>query len=547
MPDTQDIPPLTLRRRFGNAWLRLQREWRIANLNRQVGKHAPQNPDQRPVAMFNASTRLAGFSQNAAFALLTAWDLQLAGVPVAHFACQAGMSHCVLGTNPNKPMAAPPCKACIAQSKKLLASAPVHWFEYQKNADLAAALKDLNIDQLAAFQCAIPESQDAIPLGALTLPGLRWALRKHHIADDQPTRYLYREYIQSAYRVAVAFEAFLDDVDPALLVVFNGIMFPEAVARWMAKQRGLRVITHEVGFQPFSVFLTDQQATAYPIEIPENFDLTPAQSARLEQHLSQRLKGEFTMAGIRFWPEISGLDETFLARAAQFKQVVPVFTNVVFDTSQVHANTIFPQMFAWLDQTLEVIRAHPETFFVIRAHPDEKRVSKVSRESVSDWALRNRVAELPNVLFVDSHESLSSYDLIQRSKFIMVYNSSIGLEGTLLGIPVLCGGRARYTQYATVFLPKTAEAYRQTAEQFLQAKEIEVSPEFKANARRFLYYQFFRVSLSFERFLEAHPTPGYVQLKHFSWQDLLFENSTVAQILVNGIMQGDAFLLPEGE
>jgi len=547
MTDIPNIPLSITRRRVENAWLRLQRELRINNLNQQVAKHAPKNTGQRPVVMFNASTRLGGFSQNAAFALLTAWKLQLAGVPVVHFACQAGMSHCVLGTNPDDLTAAPPCQACIAQSKKIWTSAPVHWFKFQSDDDLAAALEGLNIAQLIAFQFTIPESQLNIPLGSLTLPGLRWALRRHHIADDQPTRYLYRQYIQSAYRVAVTFDALLDQVNPALVVVFNGIMFPEATARWMAKQRQLRVITHEVGFQPFSAFFTDQQATAYPIHIPENFDLSPDQGARLDAHLSQRLKGEFTMAGIRFWPEIAGLDEAFLTRAAQFKQVVPVFTNVVFDTSQVHANTLFAQMFAWLDLTLDLIRSHPETFFVIRAHPDEKRVSKVSRESVSDWVSRNQVAELPNVLFVDSHEPLSSYDLIQRSKFIMVYNSSIGLEGTLLGIPVLCGGRARYTQVATVFTPPSAEDYYQTAEDFLSADSIDVPPEFQANARKFLYYQFFRVSLSFDQFLEAHPTPGYVQLKRFSWGDLQVKNSTVAQVLVNGILGADSFLLPEGE
>lgn len=547
MIDIPNIPLSITRRRVENAWLRIQRELRINNLNQQVAKHAPKNTGQRPVVMFNASTRLGGFSQNAAFALLTAWKLQLAGVPVVHFACQAGMSHCVLGTNPDDPTAAPPCQACIAQSKKIWTSAPVHWFKYQGDDNLAAALEGLNIAQLIAFQFTIPESQLNIPLGSLILPGLRWALRRHHIADDEPTRYLYREFIQSAYRVAVTFDALLDQVNPALVVVFNGIMFPEATARWMAKQRELRVITHEVGFQPFSAFFTDQQATAYPIHIPENFDLSPDQGARLDEHLSQRLKGEFTMAGIRFWPEIAGLDDAFLTRAAQFKQVVPVFTNVVFDTSQVHANTIFTQMFAWLDLTLDLIRSHPETFFVIRAHPDEKRVSKVSRESVSDWVLRNQVAELPNVLFVDSHEPLSSYDLIQRSKFIMVYNSSIGLEGTLLGIPVLCGGRARYTQYATVFTPQTAEDYYQIAEDFLSADSIDVPPEFQANARRFLYYQFFKISLSFEQFLEAHPTPGYVQLKRFMWSDLLAEHSTVAQVLVNGILGTDSFLLPEGE
>ncbi|MEN8172261.1 MAG: hypothetical protein ABFS03_05215 [Chloroflexota bacterium] len=538
---------MSIRRRIENAWLRIQREWRIYNLNRQVIKHSPNNVGQRPVAMFNASTRLSDFSQNAAFALLSSWSLQLAGVPVVHFACQAGMSRCVLGTNRKDSSEPPPCKSCIALSKKLLVSAPVHWFEYQRNDNLAKALEGLNISQLAAFEYALPDSDDKIPLGQLTLSGLRWALRLHHLKDDSPTRFLFREYIQSAYRVAVEFQHFLDQVDPALVIVFNGIMFPEATARWIAKQRGLRVITHEVGFQPFSAFFTDQQATAYPIQIPENFELSPEQNAQLDAHLSRRLKGEFTMAGIRFWPEINGLDESFLARAADFSQIVPVFTNVVFDTSQVHANTLFPHMFAWLDQTLDLIRLHPETLFVIRAHPDEKRVSKVSQESVSNWVLRNKVTELPNVIFVDAHEPLSSYDLIQRSKFVMVYNSSIGLEGTLLDTPVLCGGRARYTQYDTVFIPDSAENYYQTAEHFLRADEIELHPDHKINARKFLYYQFFRVSLSFDEFLEAHPSPGFVQLKSVSWQDFLQKNSTVTQVLVNGILGDDSFMLPDGE
>ena len=94
------------------------------------------------------------------------------------------------------------------------------------------------------------------------------------------------------------------------------------------------------------------------------------------------------MAGVRFWPEMRGLDEDFLARLAQFKQVVPVFTNVIFDTSQPHSNVVFPHMFAWLDLILELVRAHPETLFVMRAHPDESRPGKASRESVANWVQR---------------------------------------------------------------------------------------------------------------------------------------------------------------
>ena len=70
----------------------------------------------KPVVFFNASTRLDGFSQNAAFGVLTAWGLQLAGAPVLHFACHAGMARCVLGTNPDDFTQSPPCRVCISQT-----------------------------------------------------------------------------------------------------------------------------------------------------------------------------------------------------------------------------------------------------------------------------------------------------------------------------------------------------------------------------------------------------------------------------------------------
>ena len=159
-----------------------------------------------------------------------------------------------------------------------------------------------------------------------------------------------------------------------------------------------------------------------------------------------------------------------LQRMAGFQQVVPVFTNVIFDTSQPHSNVVFPHMFAWLDLVLELASAHPETLFVLRAHPDENRPGTASQESVHQWVERTQAEGLPNLIFIDSHQPLSSYELIQRSKFVMIYNSTIGLEASLLGAAVLCAGRARFTQLPTVFFPPSQEIFRLQAEQFLNAQ-----------------------------------------------------------------------------
>jgi hypothetical protein len=404
----------------------------------------------------------------------------------------------------------------------------VAWFGYERDEELASRLSQLSVPELSAFHF-----QD-IPLGTLCLPGLRWILRIHHLPDDENTRFLLREYILSAWNVAQKFSDFLDQTQPRAVVVFNGQFYPEATARWVAQKRGIRVITHEVGLQPASAFFTDGEATA---------DLNEEQNARLDAYLAKRFQGDFTMAGIKFWADMKGLDEAFLQKAAGFKQIVPVFTNVIFDTSQPHANTVFEDMFEWLDLVLEVIRAHRETLFVIRAHPDELRVRKSSRETVQGWVDRHEVRKEPNVVFVSPTETLSSYELIQKSKFVMIYNSTIGLEASIMGAAVLCAGRARFTQYPTVFFPQSVEAYRAQLENFLNAERIAIPAEFTRNARRFLYYQLFRTSLPFGDFLEPSVRTTQTRLKSFPLEALL--ESDAIQAILDGILNDGDFLLKE--
>lgn len=518
--------------------LRRANDRRVLELAKQVQAHAKPNPGQKPVVFFNASTRLGGISQNAAFAMLAAMGLQLAGVPVRYFGCRAGLERCLLGVVASGPENPPPCKTCIAQAEVLFAHAPTRWFEFRPDFALKAALEGKPVGELETFEYR------GLPLGPLTLPSLRWALRRHHLRDDAGTRALFGSFIQSAYRLIQEFEAFLDETDPQGVVVFNGVMYPEAAARWAAQRRGVRVITHEVAHQPLTAFFTEGQVTAYPVRIPDDFELSPAQNARLDAYLQERFQGNFTMAGLKFWPEMKGLDDALLEKIASHCHLVPIFTNVIFDTSQIHANAIFEHMFAWLDQILEIIRAHPETLFVVRAHPDELRPGKASRETVGDWLRARRAQRLPNVVYVPPDEYLSSYALIQQAKFVMAYNSTIGLEAVLMGKPVLNGGKARYTQYPTVYLPETPAEHRRMAEDFLEAANVELPAEFVRNARRFQYYQLWRTPLPFGAFLEPHPTQGYVLLKDFPVEAL--EQSETMRVIREGILEGKEFLMPEG-
>ncbi|MGZ9222994.1 MAG: capsular polysaccharide export protein, LipB/KpsS family, partial [Anaerolineales bacterium] len=512
--------------RIKRGFVRRLNNLKIARVAKQVARQSPP-PSGAPIVFFKASTGIDDLSWNSGFHLLASWALRLKGIPVIYFACHSGMSHCVLGTNRDHVRQAPPCKSCIYQSRTLYrgiqgdtyTGTHVSWFTLERDEELERALEDLSVEELSKFEYVVAspkgEAISPLPLGPLCLPGLRWILRIHHLNDDASTRYLLREYVLSAWNVAQKFSKLLDETNPRAVVVFNGQFYPEATARYIAQKRGIRVITHEVGLQPASAFFTDGQATAYPIHIPDEFELNGEQNAKLDAYLARRFQGDFTMAGIKFWTDMKGLDDSFLQKAAGLKQIVPIFTNVIFDTSQPHANTVFEDMFDWLDLVLEVIRAHPKTLFVIRAHPDELRVRKASRETVAAWVEASGADKEPNVVFVAPNETLSSYELIQQSKFVMVYNSTIGLEASIMGAAVLCAGKARFTQYPTVFFPQTVDEIRRKMKEFLEFEKIDVPPEFKRNARRFLYYQLFRTSLPFGEFLEPSVRTTQTRLKTF--------------------------------
>lgn len=522
---------------LGRGFRKLRLFSRTSIKNRQVACHAQIVPDKAPVVFFNASARLEALNLNAAFQLLSSWGVQLAGRRVVYFGCRSGMSQCVLGAGIGNPQDAPPCQGCITHTRLFSGSAETFWFDYNEDPQLKELLAD----------CSINELKDMVyqgrPLGELVLPSLRWILRRYHLTDDPLTRYLFTAYLLSAHNIAEEANRMLAKVAPEVIVVFNGLQYPEAVVSWIARRSGIRVITHEVNLRPFSAFFTAGEATIYPMNIPEDFQLSPAQDRILDDYLTRRFQGDFKMAGIKFWSGMDQLSDEFLEQISEFRGIIPVFTNVIFDTSQAHANTIFADMFEWLDLVYDTALENPELVFVFRAHPDEMRAGKQSRESVMAWAERKGISDHRNLILIRPEETLSSYELIQRSKFSMVYNSSIGLEASLLGAAVLCAGKARYTQYPTVFYPASREEYQNLLERFLEEDEIEIPEEFQANARRFLYYQLYRRSIPFDEFLVEHPSPGYVQLRNFDWKQLLPGGSRSIDCVVRGILDGEEFIL----
>ena len=75
---------------------------KVASAARKVARKEPK-PNGAPVVFFKASTGIDDLSWNSGFHLLVSWAFRLQGIPVAYFACNSGLSKCVLGTNRDTP------------------------------------------------------------------------------------------------------------------------------------------------------------------------------------------------------------------------------------------------------------------------------------------------------------------------------------------------------------------------------------------------------------------------------------------------------------
>jgi len=118
------------------------------------------------------------------------------------------------------------------------------------------------------------------------------------------------------------------------------------------------------------------------------------------------------------------------------------------------------------------------------------------------------------------------------------------LEASIMGAAVLCAGKARFTQYPTVFFPQTVDEVRRKMKEFLDTETIEIPTEFKRNARRFLYYQLFRTSLPFRDFLEPSVRTTQTRLKSFGLGELV--RADAVKVIMEGVLEGGDFLLGDG-
>jgi len=138
-----------------------------------------------------------------------------------------------------------------------------------------------------------------------------------------------------------------------------------------------------------------------------------------------------------------------------------MFPNVVWDGDTPERNLLFDNVVDYCEFTINTIRNTNHHLYV-RFHPSE--VTRLNGTIKLQDIIRQRIPDvdhLPNVTLIDSDAALDTYAFARTHVNIgLIYDGTLCLELTHMGIPVIACTNGNYTPDKIVFKPNSLERYR---------------------------------------------------------------------------------------
>lgn len=165
----------------------------------------------------------------------------------------------------------------------------------------------------------------------------------------------------------------------------------------------------------------------------------------------------------------------------EYSADVVVFTNLEHEISANGKHCVFKDDKDWICSTVDYILSHTSHSITVREHPMWRLFPETGlKRCLEKWENNARFS------FVSCNDKVSSYELIENSKVVIVSASTIGLEAVMMGKPVVMETAAYYSDEEFVDKCDTKEKYFEKIEFYLNNR-VEKSKENIDMASLFYY------------------------------------------------------------
>ena len=482
-------------------------------------------------------------------------SLALRGAKVHHLLCDAALPACLqaMWTNLKGPedlverrLAERLCKHCQKTGTMVFDQLPIahHTLgtlcsaeDKQRARDLAETMPAEAIAGYRLDGMAIGEHAKA---GALRFFA-RGTLENEPMGED-----VLRRYFEAALIAAFAMRALLVREKIDVAAFHHGIYIPQGIVGEACRTSGVRVANWVAAYRK-NCFIFSHHDTYHhtlmdePTEAWEHLPFDENQERMILDYLKSRWSGTRDWIWFHEKPDEDVeklIDAQGIDRA---KPIVGCLTNVFWDAQLHYPANAFPNMGAWLTETVAWFAEHPELQLLIRVHPAEIRGTVPARQKAAD-EIAKAFPTLPgNVFVVGPEEQVSTYAAMLLCDSVIVYGTKTGVELTSLGIPVIVAGEAWIRNKGLTTDVRSAKHYHEVLSALPFRQRLDAATV--RRARMYAYHFFFRRMLPLP-FLIPSKSKAMYDLGIESLEELLPGNYPGLDVICEGILNGSPFVYP---
>lgn len=149
---------------------------------------------------------------------------------------------------------------------------------------------------------------------------------------------------------------------------------------------------------------------------------------------------------------------------ARYDGAVLLALNSSWDAAALGLHTVFEDNTDWIVRTVRHLLEHTDAPVIVRQHPAERL--EIARTSDDYGALLQRhFGSHPRLHFIAAADKINSYDLMARVRALVVYTSTIGIEATAQGKPVITPSNSYYSGLGFVHKASSLEQYQALLQQ----------------------------------------------------------------------------------
>jgi hypothetical protein len=283
------------------------------------------------------------------------------------------------------------------------------------------------------------------------------------IEDIDKANEVYKLRLERNTEIARAALGWLKANRPDVVIIPNGTIQELGVVYRVARYLGIRTVTYEFGDQRQRIWLAQnsevmRQETDGLWAAREGRALTPDQLERMRSLFMARQRGALWENFARPWQDTpaEGGEKARAALGLDSRPVVLLATNVLGDSLTLGRQVFSQSMAEWISRTVQYFSGRPDVQLIVRVHPGEVLTHGQSMADV----VKQVLPRLPeHIRLIGPKDKVNTYDIVEVADLGLVYTTTVGMEMSMFGTPVIVSGSTHYRGRGFTYDPDSWVTY----------------------------------------------------------------------------------------